>query len=170
VRFSDLSLVIVKLMGRGEYVVEQPGGVPIGHFGLALRDYTHSTAPNRRFPDLITSRMLKELLAGTLPPYNLAELEALAQHCTGQEDAVQKVERRMRKSEAALLLQSHVGQQFDAIVTGRSVSDTWVRIFSPPVEGKLVGRLPELEVGQRIRVKLVVANVERGFIDFVLVD
>ena len=170
VRFPDLSLVIVKLMGRGEYVVEQPGGVPIGHFGLALRDYTHSTAPNRRFPDLITSRMIKGLLAGTRPPYNLAELEALAQHCTEQEDAVQKAERRMRKSEAALLLQSHVGQQFDAIVTGRSVSDTWVRIFSPPVEGKLVGRLPELEVGQRIRVKLVVANVERGFIDFVLVD
>ena len=170
VRFPDLSLVIVKLMGRGEYVVEQPGGEPIGHFGLALRDYTHSTAPNRRFPDLITSRMLKGLLAGISPPYKLAELEALAQHCTEQEDAAQKVERRMRKSEAALLLESQIGQQFDAIVTGRSVSDTWVRIFTPPVEGKLVGRLPELELGQRIRVKLVAANVERGFIDFVLVD
>ena len=170
VRFPDLSLAIVKLMGRGEYVVEQPGSAPIGHFGLALRDYTHSTAPNRRFPDLITSRMLKGLLAGTPPAYSLAELEALAQHCTEQEDAVQKVERRMRKSEAALLLQSHVGQQFDAIVTGHSQSDTWVRIFAPPVEGKLVGRLRELEVGQRTRVKLVIANVERGFIDFVLVD
>ena len=170
VRFPDLSLAIVKLMGRGEYVVEQPGSAPIGHFGLALRDYTHSTAPNRRFPDLITSRMLKGLLAGTPPAYSLAELEALAQHCTEQEDAVQKVERRMRKSEAALLLQSHVGQQFDAIVTGHSQSDTWVRIFAPPVEGKLVGRLRELEVGQRTRVKLVNANVERGFIDFVQVD
>ena len=170
VRFPDLSLVIVKLMGSGEYVVEHPGGAPIGHFGLAMRDYTHSTAPNRRFPDLITSRMLKGLLAGDPPPYNPAELEALAQHCTQQEDAAQKVERRVRKSEAALLLESHVGQQFDAIVTGRSVSDTWVRIFTPPVEGKLVARVPELEVGQRIRVKLAATNVERGFIDFVLVD
>ena len=170
VRFPDLSLVIVKLMGSGEYVVEQPGGAPIGHFGLALRDYTHSTAPNRRFPDLITSRMLKGLLTAIPPPYSLAELEALAQHCTEQEDAAQKVERRVRKSEAALLLESHVGQQFDAIVTGRSVSDTWVRIFTPPVEGKLVARVPELEVGQRLRVKLVATNVERGFIDFMLVN
>lgn len=169
VRFPDLSLAIVKLMGSGEYVVEQPGGVPIGHFGLALRAYTHSTAPNRRFPDLVTSRMLKGLLTGTPPPYNLAELEVLARHCTAQEDAIRKVERRMRKSEAALLLESHVGQQFDAIVTGRSMSDTWVRIFRPPVEGKLVGRMPELEIGQRTRVELVLANVERGFIDFELV-
>ena len=170
VRFPDLSLVIVKLMGSGEYVVERPGGAPIGHFGLALRDYTHSTAPNRRFPDLITSRMLKGMLARIQSPYSLAELEALAQHCTVQEDAAQKVERSVRKSEAAQFLESHVGQQFDAIVTGRSVSDTWVRIFTPPVEGKLVARVPELEVGQRIRVKLVATNVERGFIDFVLVD
>src|SRR5450755_251166 len=168
VRFPDLSLAIVKLMGSGEYVVERPGHAPIGHFGLATRDYTHSTAPNRRFPDLITSRMLKGVLAGTEPPYSLTELEALAQHCTEQEDAAQKVERSVRKSEAALLLESHVGQQFDAIVTGRSVSDTWVRIFSPPVEGKLVVRVPELDVGQRIRVRLVATNVERGFIDFVL--
>ena len=114
--------------------------------------------------------MLKGLLAGHQPPYSLAELEALAQHCTAQEDAAQRVERSVRKSEAAQLLESHVGQQFDAIVTGHSVSDTWVRIFTPPVEGKLVARVSELEVGQRIRVKLVATNVERGFIDFVLVD
>ncbi len=170
VRFPDLSLVIVKLLGSGEYVVEQPGGEPIGHFGLALREYTHSTAPNRRFPDLITSRMLKGVLEGGSPPYSVAELQALAQHCTAQEDAVRKVERRVRKSEAALLLVSHVGQQFDAIVTGHTASATWVRIFTPPVEGKLVGRLPELKVGQRKRVKLVSVNVERGFIDFVVVD
>ncbi len=169
-RFPDLSLVIVKLIGSGEYVVEYPGSPRIGHFGLALRDYTHSTAPNRRFPDLITSRMLKAMLAGSPPPYSLAELETLAQHCTEQEDAARKVERHLRKSEAALLLESHVGQHFDAIVTGRSVSDTWVRIFTPPVEGKLVAGVAELEVGQRIRVKLVATNVERGFIDFVLVD
>ena len=169
-RFPDLSLVIVKLRGSGEYVVARPGVAPIGHFGLALRDYTHSTAPNRRFPDLITSRMLKALLAREQPPYSLAELEALAEHCTGRENAAQKVERHVRKSEAALLLESHIGQQFDGVVTGRSVSDTWVRIFTPPVEGKLVARVPELEVGQQIRIKLVSTNVERGFIDFVLVD
>jgi len=173
-RFPDLSLVIVKLMGSGEYVVEQAGGTAIGHFGLAARDYTHSTAPNRRFPDLITSRMLKATLAGSPSPYSLAELEALAVHCTQQEDAAQKVERRMRKSDAALLLESQVGQRFDAIVTGHSMSDTWVRIFTPPAEGKLVGRElerdRELEVGQQVRVKLVATNVERGFIDFVLVD
>ena len=169
-RFPDLSLVIVKLMGSGEYVVERPGAEPIGHFGLALHDYTHSTAPNRRFPDLITSRMLKAMLAGNPSPYSATELEELAQHCTAQEDAARKVERSVRKSEAALLLESHVGQQFDAIVTGRSVSDTWIRILRPPIEGKLVARVPALEVGQRIRVKLVSTNVERGFIDFVLVD
>ena len=166
-RFPDLSLVIVKLMGSGEYVVERPGGPPIGHFGLAVRDYTHSTAPNRRFPDLITSRMLKAKLASTQPPYSVAELEALARHCTQQEDAAQKVERRVRKSEAALLLESHVGESFDAIVTGHSTSDTWVRIFSPPAEGRLDCDVPDIEVGQQVRVKLVSTNVERGFIDFV---
>ena len=152
--------------GRTRQAATEPGGEPIGHFGLALRDYTHSTAPNRRFPDLVTSRMLKAMLAGNSPPYSVAELEELAQHCTAQEDAARKVERSVRKSEAALLLESHIGQQFDAIVTGRSVSDTWVRIFTPPVEGKLVARVPALEVGQRIRVKLVSTNVERGFVDF----
>ncbi len=169
-RFPDLSLVIVKLMGSGEYVVEQPGAAPIGHFGLAVRDYTHSTAPNRRYPDLITLRMLKASLSGAEAPYSLGELQALAQHCTQQEDAAQKVERRMRKSEAALLLESHVGQAYDAIVTGHSVSDAWVRIFDPPAEGRLAGGVPELEVGQQTRVKLVSTNVERGFIDFVLVE
>jgi exoribonuclease-2 len=169
-RFPDLSLVVVKLMGSGEYVVEQPGGPPVGHFGLAVRDYTHSTAPNRRFPDLITSRMLKATLTGARPAYGLSELQELAEHCTRQEDAAQKVERRMRKSEAALLLESHVGQRYDAIVTGHSASDTWVRVLAPPVEGKLVAGVPELEVGQQIRVKLVATDVERGFVDFVLVD
>src|SRR6185369_8463424 len=119
---------------------------PIGHFGLAVRDYTHSTAPNRRFPDLITSRMLKSALCGQPPPYTLAELQELAEHCTRQEDAAQKVERRVRKSEAALLLESHVGQRFDAIVTGRTERDTWVRVLAPPVEGKLVAGVAGLEV------------------------
>ena len=169
-RFPDLSLVVVKLMGSGEYVVERPGGTPIGHFGLAVRDYTHSTAPNRRFPDLVTLRMVKAALAGRPAPYDGPELAALADHCTQQEDAVQKVERRMRKSEAALLLQSHIGQQYDAIVTGVSDTDTWVRIFAPPAEGRLEAGAQGLEVGRQVRVRLVSTNVERGFIDFVLVD
>ncbi|MDZ7589766.1 MAG: RNB domain-containing ribonuclease [Rubrivivax sp.] len=169
-RFPDLSLVIVKLMGSGDYVVELPGGPPIGHFGLAVRDYTHSTAPNRRFPDLITQRMVKAVLADGPPPYSMNELQALAEHCTVQEDAAQKVERRMRKSEAALLLESHVGQSYDAIVTGSSATDMWVRIFAPPAEGRLESGPRGLEVGQQVRVKLVSTNVERGYIDFVLVD
>jgi len=169
-RFPDLSLVIVKLMGSGEYVVELPGGEPVGHFGLAVRDYTHSTAPNRRFPDLITSRMLKAVLTAAPAPYTNAELGKLAAHCTTQEDAAQKVERKVRKSEAALLLDSHIGQRFDAIVTGISSGNTWVRIFTPPAEGKLVHGVPGLKVGQQLRVKLISTDVERGFIDFVLAD
>jgi exoribonuclease-2 len=166
-RFPDLSLVIIKLMGSGEYVVEDSSGTPIGHFGLAVRDYTHSTAPNRRFPDLITLRMVKAVLAGGAPPYTLAELQDLAAHCTQQEDAATKVERRLRKSEAAVLLESHIGQEYDAIVTGRSPTDTWVRTFTPPAEGMLRGRGADLDVGEQVRVKLVATNVERGFIDFV---
>ena len=165
-RFPDLSLVIVKLMGSGEYVVESPRGEPIGHFGLAVRDYTHSTAPNRRYPDLITLRMVKALLTGDSSPYGAAELALLAEHCTRQEDAAQKVERSVRKSEAALYLQGLIGQKFDAVVTGRSESATWVRIFTPPAEGLLVTGDASLELGQKIRVKLVDTNVERGFIDF----
>ncbi len=169
-RFPDLSLVIVKLMGRGEYVVEVPGAAPIGHFGLAVRDYTHSTAPNRRFPDLITSRMLKAALANEHPPYSNTELGALAMHCTAQEDAAQKVERRMRKSEAALLLESHIGQYFDGVITGSSSYGVWVRVFSPPTEGKLNNVRTEVGVGDKVRVKLISTNVERGFIDFVMAD
>ena len=169
-RFPDLSLVIVKLMGSGEYVVEIPGGEPVGHFGLAVRDYTHSTAPNRRFPDLITSRMLKAVLAVAPPPYTNAELGTLAAHCSTQEDAAQKVERQVRKSEAALLLEARIGQRFDAIVTGFSKGNTWVRIFTPPAEGKLISGVPGLRVGQQLQIKLVSTDVERGFIDFVLAD
>ncbi|WP_394792267.1 RNB domain-containing ribonuclease [Rhodoferax sp.] len=165
-RFADLSLVIVKLMGRGEYVLETPGSLAVGHFGLAVTDYTHSTAPNRRFPDLITARLLKATLAHQPAPYSNAELDALATHCTRQEDAAQKVERQMRKSEAALLLESRIGERFDAVVTGNAADGMWVRLLNPPAEGKLLRGLSPLKVGDKIRVKLLATNVERGFIDF----
>jgi exoribonuclease-2 len=166
-RFPDLSLVIVKLMGRGEYVVERPGGAVAGHFGLAVKDYTHSTAPNRRFPDLITQRLLKAALSGAAAPYAEGDLEGLAVHCTEQEDAADKVERQVRKSAAALLLEKRVGERFDAVVTGASEKGTWVRVFDPPVEGKLVQGFEGLAVGKKLRVKLIATDVERGFIDFV---
>ena len=165
-RFPDLSLVIVKLMGSGEYVVEAPGETPIGHFGLALRDYTHSTAPNRRFPDLITSRLIKAALRNQRAPYSNTELAELAAHCTQQENAAQKVERRMRKSEAAIVLESRIGQRFDAIVTGASSEGTWVRLLSPPADGKVVSGAGGLRVGDKVHVKLLSTDVEHGFIDF----
>jgi exoribonuclease-2 len=169
IRFPDLSLVIVKLMGSGEYVVERPNAEPVGHFGLAVRDYTHSTAPNRRYPDLITLRMIKSALQQKKPAYSNDELELLAVHCSNQEDAARKVERRVRKSEAALVLSSHINQIFDAIVTGKSITATWVRILDMPVEGMLIEGLPDLEVGRKLRVRLVSTNVEKGFIDFIQV-
>ena len=169
-RFPDLSLVVVKLMGSGEYVVEQPNAEPIGHFGLAVQDYTHSTAPNRRYPDLITLRMIKGALQNTPPPYSNEDLKILAEHCSQQEDAARKVERRVRKSEAALLLSSHINQTFDAVVTGSSSSATWVRILDMPIEGLLEEGEPNLDVGRKLRVRLVSVNVEKGFIDFIQVS
>jgi exoribonuclease-2 len=165
--FPDLSLSIVKAMGAGEYIVEEPGDKPTGHFGLAVKDYTHSTAPNRRYPDLITQRLVKAVLAGKPSPYDVEELAALAAHCTAQEDAANKVERRVRKSAAALMLQNRVGERFDAIVTGAAAKGTWVRIFRPPIEGKLVHGREGLDIGDRVRVKLVGVDPEKGFIDFV---
>ena len=167
VRFPDLSLAIVKAMGAGEYVVEQPGQTSIGHFGLAVRDYTHSTAPNRRFPDLITHRLVKAALAGGKTPYSGDELGALAAHCTEAEDAANKVERQVLKSAAACILEDRIGQRFDGIVTGASEKGTWVRVFHPPVEGKVVHGAHGIDVGDKVNVKLVDVNVERGFIDFV---
>ena len=165
-RFPDLSLTIVKLMGSGEYAVDLPGGTPVGHFGLAVRDYTHSTAPNRRYPDVITQRLLKAVLAGAPVPYAPGELNELARHCTEQEDDANKIERQVRKSAAALLLEGRTGQRFDAIVTGASEKGTWVRIFRPPIEGKLMKGSAGLDVGDRLRVELLGTDVERGFIDF----
>ena len=165
-RFPDLSLTVVKLLGAGEYVVDLPGQSTPGHFGLAVRDYTHATAPNRRFPDLLTQRLLKAALVGSPSPYTEGELAELAAHCTLQEDAANKVERQVAKSAAAMLLASKVGQRFDAIVTGASPKGTWVRVFHPPVEGKLVTGFAGLDVGHRLRVELAATDVERGFIDF----
>jgi exoribonuclease-2 len=164
--FADLSLSVVKLLGRGEYVLNLPGQQGIGHFGLALRDYTHSTAPNRRFPDLITHRLLKAAMSGEKPPYTTDELHDLAGHCTEQEDAATKVERRVRKSAAALLLRPRIGQRFDAIVTGAADKGTYVRIDHPAAEGRLIRGTHGLGVGDRVRVELVHTDFERGFVDF----
>ena len=165
--FPDLSITIIKLLGSGEYVVDPPGVEPPGHFGLAVRDYAHSTAPNRRFPDLITQRLVKAVLAGHSAPYTIEELEALALQCTRQEDNVNKVERQARKSAAALVVESQVGRRFPAIVTGASNKGTWVRVSKPPIEGMLVRGERGLDVGDRVRVELAGVDVERGFIDFV---
>jgi exoribonuclease-2 len=165
-RFPDLSLTIIKLMGRGEYVLNLPGETPPGHFGLAVKAYTHSTAPNRRFPDLITQRLLKAVLSNDPVPYRVEELKSLAAHCTEKETDAEKVERRLQKSAAALLLESKIGQRFDAMVTGASNKGTWVRLLPLPVEGKLVSGFDGLDVGDRVQVDLISTNVERGFIDF----
>ena len=166
-RFADLSLSVIKLLGPGEYVVDRPGGDPPGHFGLAVKDYAHSTAPNRRYPDLITQRLVKAALARSSAPYSVEALDQLAAHCTQQEDAANKVERQVDKSAAALLMRSRIGQTFDAIVTGASPKGTFVRVFAPPVEGMLAhGELPGVDVGDRLKVTLERVDVEKGFIDF----
>ena len=165
-RFPDLSLSIIKLMGSGEYVAELPGETAPGHFGLAVRDYSHSTAPNRRYPDLITQRLLKAAIRGDLPIYSNDELRTLAKHCTEEEDAANKVERQVTKSAAAMLLESRIGERFDAIVTGSGPKGTWARLPYPPVEGMLINASGGIDVGHRIRVQLIDVDVERGFIDF----
>ena len=166
VTFPDLSLTIIKLLGPGEYAAELPGANAEGHFGLAVRDYTHSTAPNRRYPDLITQRLAKAAIAKKPVPYSIDELTTLATHCTEQEDAANKVERQVGKSAAALLLGPRIGEQFDAIVTGAADKGTWARLLTVPVEGRVVKGFEGLDVGQRTRVQLLSVDVDRGFIDF----
>lgn len=164
--FPELSLSVLKLLGSGEYAVELPNQPAEGHFGLAVNEYTHSTAPNRRFPDLITQRLLKAALDGAPAVYTDDELRELAAHCTQQEKNATKVERQVRKAASALLLINRIGQQFNAIVTGASEKGTWVRISEPIAEGKVVRGPAGLDVGDRVRVELVHVDPDRGFIDF----
>lgn len=164
--FADLSLSVIKLLGRGEYVAEAPADQSSLHFALAVSNYTHSTAPNRRFPDLVTQRLVKAALDKRPAPYPLPELTALAEHCTKQEDAANKVERLVRKAAAALWMSNRIGEEFNAVVTGASAKGTWVRIEKPPVEGKLERGAEGLDVGDRLRVRLLSTEPERGFIDF----
>ncbi|HTK38142.1 MAG TPA: RNB domain-containing ribonuclease [Pyrinomonadaceae bacterium] len=164
--FPDLSLSIIKLIGSGEYVVQRPGEDSDGHFGLGVRDYAHSTAPNRRYPDIVVQRLVKAAIIGETAPYSEEELYAIAQHCNDQERAARKVERKMRKIVAATVMQDRVGQNFDAIVTGKTASGTFARILRPPVDGRIVKGEENVQVGEKIGVKLLSADPRNGFIDF----
>ncbi|HEX7702059.1 MAG TPA: RNB domain-containing ribonuclease, partial [Kofleriaceae bacterium] len=166
-KFADLSLSIVKLLGPGVYALQRANEPDLGHFGLAVDDYSHSTAPNRRYPDLITQRLLKTASRGAAPAYSDEELIQLAAHCTEREDAARKVERTMRKVVAAQYLTPRIGESFDGIITGVSDSGVFVRLFHPPAEGRIVRNENGLDVGDKVRVKLVDTAPERGFIDFV---
>lgn len=164
--YPDLSLSVVKLIGPGVYEMHEPGTPDTGHFGLATHDYTHATAPNRRYADLVTQRLLKAVLAGKPSPYSTDELTKIAAHCTEREDAARKVERQVRKEAAAASFSSHIGESFDAIVTGASPKGTYVRIVTPPVEGRVMRGEQGLDVGDKTRVKLLSTDPSRGFIDF----
>jgi exoribonuclease-2 len=164
--FPDLSVSVVKLIGPGEYALHLPGSADVGHFGLATHDYTHSTAPNRRFADLVTQRLLKAVLAGQPSPYPGAELARIAQHCTEREDAARRVERLVRKEAAAVSMAPHVGETFDAIVTGVTPKGTFARVLAPPVEGRVMQGEHGLDVGDRVRLVLLSTNPMRGFVDF----
>jgi len=164
--FTDLSLTIIKLMGPGEYVFERPGDPEQGHFGLAVQDYTHSTAPNRRFADLVTQRLVKAVLANQPAPYSDDELAAIAQNCTSKEDAARKVEREMSKRLAAVAMSRRIGETFAAIVTGVTPHGTFVRVLEPAVEGLLAQGQQGVDVGDKLRVKLTRTDIERGYIDF----
>lgn len=170
IAFPDLALTVIKLLGKGEYVERNPNERSIGHFGLALSRYTHSTAPNRRFPDLIAQRQYKARLHHEKSPYTIEELHFFAQHCTQQEDAATKVERHLNKSAAAIVLSSQLGDVFKGIVTGASEKGTWVRIFHPPIEGKVIRGFEHLDVGDRVSVRLIQVNIPKGYIDFALIE
>jgi VacB/RNase II family 3'-5' exoribonuclease len=162
----DLALAVIKLMGPGEYTLERPGDPNPGHFGLAVRDYTHSTAPNRRYADLVTQRLIKTTVARKATPYGDSELEAIARTCTLREDAARKVERSMRKRIAAVALAPRVGEVFRAVVTGVTPKGTFVRTLEPPADGRVIRGFQGLDVGDQVVVRLVGTNAQRGFIDF----
>ena len=164
--FADLSLAVIKLIGPGEYVLERPGEPAQGHFGLAVQDYTHSTAPNRRFADVVTQRLIKALLDGKPGPYSDNDLAAIASNCTEKGDAARKVEREMSKRLAAIAMSHRVGETFDAIITGVTPKGTFVRVMQPHIEGLLAQGAQGLHVGDKLRVKLVRTDVQHGFIDF----
>jgi len=164
--FADVSLAVIKLIGPGEYVLERPGDPSAGHFGLAVQDYTHSTAPNRRFPDIVTQRLVKAMLAGQPNPYSDAELTQIAANCTQKGDAARKVEREMSKRLAAVAMQNRIGAIFDAVVTGATPKGTFVRALQPHVEGLLAQGAQGVDVGDKLRVKLIRTDVQHGFIDF----
>jgi VacB/RNase II family 3'-5' exoribonuclease len=166
VHYPDLSLAMVKLMGPGEYVTSRPGDVNHGHFGLAAMDYTHSTAPNRRFADLVVQRLIKTVLAGQAAPYSDDDLASIARNCTLKEDAARKVERVMNKRVAAVAFRDRVGQSFAAVVTGVTPKGVFVRVLSPPVEGRLIRGEVGVDVGDQLRVTLLSTDPERGYIDF----
>jgi len=164
--FADLSLSVIKLIGPGEYVLEPAGETAPGHFGLAVQDYTHSTAPNRRFADVVTQRLIKAMLAGQPNPYSDDELNAVASNCTQKEDAARKVEREMSKRLAAVAMQRRVGEIFDAIITGVTDHGTFVRVLQPHVEGLLAQGAQGLDVGDKLKAKLIRTDVRKGYIDF----
>jgi exoribonuclease-2 len=166
VHYADLSLAIVKLMGPGEYVLSKPGGPTEGHFGLAAHDYTHSTAPNRRFADLVTQRLMKSALADSAAPYSDEELDRIAKNCTLKENAARKLERTMQKRAAAVAFQNRAGEWFQAVVTGVTPKGVFVRVLNPPVEGRLMKGESGVDVGDQVRVKLLSTDPERGYIDF----
>ncbi|MGZ5846951.1 MAG: RNB domain-containing ribonuclease [Ramlibacter sp.] len=164
--FADLSLKVVKMLGPGTYVAARPDGEDMGHFGLAVSNYAHSTAPNRRYPDLVTQRLLKASLAGRPPPYDFEDLQAIARHCTLQEDNANRVERQVLKAAAAMLLRGRIGETFDAIVTGAAPKGTFVRISGPLLEGRLVRGFEGADVGDALRVRLAAVDDQQGHIDF----
>lgn len=165
-RFPDLSLAVIKLIGRGEYIVQMPYEKPIEHFGLSLKQYSHTTAPNRRYPDVINQRLLHATFENNSIPYSYKELVSLSEYCSLKESDAEKVERQIKKSAAAMLLADRINQSFDGIITGASEKGTWVRLFDPPIEGKVVQGFMGLDVGDRVRVRLIYVNIPNGFIDF----
>jgi exoribonuclease-2 len=170
VHYADISLAVVKLMGPGEYVLARPGDADQGHFALAAHDYTHSTAPNRRFADTVTQRLIKSVLKKKPAPYSDPQLDSIARNCTLKEDAARKVERMMGKRIAAVAMQDRIGEMFPGVVTGVTPRGVFVRVSGPPVEGMLVRGQQGVDVGDQIEVKLVGANPQRGFLDFARVD